>query len=92
MQGSHCSTKSIPAPPDRSLHVYLQDERAQPGQGLSHAQPLITCQDNRQVLSWFLNAEQYIWYLSCPSARPFGKMPSLLGATGTKISDSLPPL
>lgn len=47
-------------------------ERAQPGRGLSHAQPLITCQDNRRVIPWFLNTEQYTWCLSCLSACPFG--------------------
>lgn len=73
MEGSHCSTgKSTPAPPARSLHAQLQGKRAQPGQGLSHAQPLITCQDNRRVLPWFLNAEQYTRCLSCPFACPSG--------------------
>lgn len=45
-------------PSTTGLHVHLQDEWAQPGQGLSHAQPLITCQGNKQVLPWILNAEQ----------------------------------
>lgn len=73
MAESCCGTgKSTPAPPASSLHAQIQGEKAQPGRGLSHAQPLITCQDNRRVLPWFLNTKQYTRCLSCPSACPSG--------------------
>lgn len=52
--GERLPTAGIhPGSSSLSLHRPLQKESSQPGRGLSHAQPLITCQDNKRALPCF---------------------------------------
>lgn len=52
--GERLPTAGIhPGSSSLGLHGLLQKENSQPGRGLSHAQPLITCQDNKRALPCF---------------------------------------
>lgn len=62
----------------------LPVEGAQPGRGLSLAQPLITCQNNRRVLPWFLTLNNILGvYLVCPPV-PLARRPLHVGPWGPK--------